>query len=128
MNTQTQIQNNNPLIEITFIHTARVEAELLDLLPTFLINRHVEIKKLKTYLEALDFAEIKKIGHDLRGIPGAFGYNFLVEIGKRVEMAAISKNEKLLKDLLQEYELTLRYHIVKIEGDEKLYNEKDFIS
>ena len=125
MNTQTQ--NNNPLIEMIFINTAVVEAELVDLLPNFLKNRHAEIKILKAWIEGQDFAEIKKIGHDLRGIPGAFGYNFLVEIGKKIEMAAIAKNMALLKDLLKEYELMLKYHIVKIEGEEKIYNEKDFI-
>lgn len=124
------IKNNQNLKDFLIrspLVTVIVERDLAELLPDFIDNRLEDSLKLSGYLEQNDFENIKKIGHDLRGVPGAFGYDFLVELGSKIESAAKVKDAEQIKNFLQEYNFFMRIHEISIEGDEKIYHLHDFL-
>lgn len=104
-----------------------VESELAELLPNFIKKRRQDLITLKEKVAQSEFTEIKKMGHDLRGVTGAFGYYFLTEIGKEIEVAALAKDTTKLNQLVQQYETLMQNYKIKIEGDNKIYEEIDFL-
>jgi len=80
-----------------------IDADLKDIMPTFLSNR---IKDLSSILEAIktnDIKTIQVIGHKLAGNAGSYGLPDLGQIGVNLEMAAIKQDLISIKSLLIEY-------------------------
>jgi hypothetical protein len=103
-----------------------VEKDLVSLLPCFLNNRLEDFEKLSHFLQIKDFDSIKRIGHDLRGVPGAFGYEFIVDIGRDIESAASLNDAESIGQILKRYQVLIGTHEICIEGDYKTYHIQDF--
>jgi HPt (histidine-containing phosphotransfer) domain-containing protein len=65
-----------------------VEAWLAHLVPRFLANRLKDVETLAAAVRTGDFAAIQRIGHNLKGVAGGYGFAFIAEIGERLEAAA----------------------------------------
>lgn len=68
----------------------RIEAELAELIPTFLDNRRKDVEKLAELMAAADCAGVKKIGHNLKGCGGGYGFDRISDIGARIEACGAS--------------------------------------
>jgi hypothetical protein len=104
-----------------------IESDLVSLLPDFIKNRTEDLDQLVNFIETRNFDGIKKMGHDLRGVPGAFGYDFLVDIGYKIEMAARNEDINSLVQLVRQYDNLMKVHEITIEGDDKVYHRGDFL-
>lgn len=66
----------------------KIDADLADLIPRYLDNRRVDLRDSRDALRTGDFARLQRIGHNIRGSGGGYGFQALVEIGARLEQAA----------------------------------------
>ncbi|MEX2480702.1 MAG: Hpt domain-containing protein [Gammaproteobacteria bacterium] len=69
-----------------------VDADLEELIPGFLDNRHKDAARLAALLEAGDFAEIRRIGHSMKGAGGGYGFDAITDIGAAIEEAALCRD------------------------------------
>lgn len=118
----------NNIIEKHLNVCVEVESDLASLIPEFIKKRRQDLVAFKENISHSNFAEIKKLGHDMRGVPGAFGYYFLVDLGKEIETAARLQDINELQKLVFQFENLMKIHQIKIEGDDRIYHEQDFIS
>jgi HPt (histidine-containing phosphotransfer) domain-containing protein len=65
-----------------------VDADLIELIPLYLQNRRDEVPQLNALLDAGDFTSLWGIAHKLHGSGGGFGFDFLTELGVRMEKSA----------------------------------------
>lgn len=83
------------------VTTAKVyiDSDIESLIPTFLDNRTTDIENLKNAIAHEDVAAIKKLGHILKGTGGGYGFDFITDIGRDIEIAGqqgdMDKTEKL---------------------------------
>lgn len=98
-----------------------VDRELYALLPTFLKGRWNDLAAMRAQIGKGDFAALGSLGHKLSGSPGAFGYTFLVDLGRKIEAAAEKKDTGELNRLADVFEKFLKEHKVRIEGGSTLY-------
>jgi len=83
------MMTNRPLPVRILVH---IKPEIRDLIPLFLENRRKDICRLGESLERSDFKAAYIIGHNLAGIGGAYGFNLLTEIGRKMELASKAEN------------------------------------
>ena len=84
--------------------TVKIDSDLKELIPVFMDNREADIAALKKNLEAENFAEIEKIGHQLKGVGGSYGFDYITEIGREIENTANKNNIAELEQLINELE------------------------
>lgn len=94
-----------------------IDADLEFLIPQFLENREADIKNLEKLLEESEYDQIRIIGHSMKGSGGGYGFDYLTEIGSRIEKEAELKNESEIKKLIAE----LKNYLNNIEI---IYEEK----
>ncbi len=75
---------------------AHISIDLEDLVPEFLENRQQDVISLKEMAQGGDFDTIKRIGHNLKGSGGGYGFDEITEIGARIEEAAKENDEKVI--------------------------------
>jgi CheY-like chemotaxis protein len=68
----------------------------------FFERRHRELQTLQTALASSDHQEIRRIGHNLKGVGGSFGFPELTELGGRLENAARADDRELMGALVDE--------------------------
>ena len=68
--------------------TIEVDADLIELIPLYLQSRRDEVPRIYALLDAVDFPALWGIAHQLHGSGGGFGFDFLTELGKRMEKSA----------------------------------------
>lgn len=78
--------------------TVEVEADLEDLVPVFLDNRHKDVVRLGALLEAGDYPAIRKIGHSLKGVGGGYGFDPITDLGAEIETAALAGEAATIRD------------------------------
>lgn len=64
-----------------------VDADLQELIPGYLANRHGDIHTMQEALEQRDYETIRILGHSMRGSGGGYGFDTITEIGSAVEQA-----------------------------------------
>lgn len=67
-----------------------VDPDLAELIPGFLNNRRRDVEKLRTLLAAGGFAEIRMIGHSMKGAGGGYGFDPITDIGAAIERGALA--------------------------------------
>lgn len=80
-----------------------IDADLQEIIPTFLENRRKDIEAIKSALETNDLASIETIAHKLAGNAGSYGLDDLGEIGAKMESACQSGDSGETKDLFNSY-------------------------
>ncbi len=93
--------------------TVKVNSELMPLIPQFLASRWADRKQMEQSIQKKDFDALSDLGHLLQGTPGCFGFVYLVQLGKRMEKAAKTKNLEKLKELQVLYEQFLKNHSIE---------------
>jgi len=66
----------------------RVDADLQELIPGYLENRHTDVKAMLEALEQGDYETIRVLGHSMKGSGGGYGFDAITEIGSALERAA----------------------------------------
>ena len=88
----------------------RVDPELADLIPGYLINREKDIATIADALEKKDLDTIRIIGHSMKGSGGGYGFEAITDIGMLLEKAAKDGNDESIRlqvKRLQDYLLQI---------------------
>ena len=75
-----------------------IDPDLADLVPGFLDNRRRDVAKLEALLASGNFADIRMIGHSMKGAGGGYGFDQITEIGDALERAALATDERVIRD------------------------------
>jgi HPt (histidine-containing phosphotransfer) domain-containing protein len=74
-----------------------VDADLEELVPGFLQNRHEDVKTILNALEKGDYETIRIAGHSMKGSGGGYGFDAITDIGHSIEEAALGKNSEEIR-------------------------------
>lgn len=85
------------------IPTVTVAKDLEDLIPGFLRNRHKELETLRTALSGSDYAQLRHLGHRMKGVGHSYGFGEISQIGKRIEDAARGEDGAAIDACIAEY-------------------------
>lgn len=83
--------------------TVVVPRELETLMPSFLANRGKELDALRTALAAGDFAELRAIGHRMKGVGASYGFTRISSFGVQIETSARSLDRAALAGQIEAY-------------------------
>ena len=75
----------------------RVDPEIADLIPGYLLNREKDIAAIADALEKKDLAKVRIIGHSMKGSGGGYGFEAITDIGMLMEKAAKYSNEESIR-------------------------------
>ena len=81
-----------------------VDKELKDLIPNFFQNRRDEIADIRNALAEHDLETVEKIGHNIKGVGGGYGFDYVTELGANIEKAASEGDTLLLDQIVKELE------------------------
>lgn len=90
-----QVSANSKFNEKVF-----VEDFLAEHIPKFIATKKEEEQKLVEALDRQDFAFIKKIGHNWKGVCSSYGFRYLSDLGVQMELLAEQKNTEELRPLI----------------------------
>ena len=76
--------------------------------PVFLANRWRDLEKLKTSLAALDYAAMRVIAHNCKGIGTGYGFPEISGLGLQISTAAKAFDTEKLHECLSNFEACLR--------------------
>lgn len=89
----TQSQSGNERARI-LVH---VDPELLDLIPEFMENRRADVIELIEALESGHYDLVRRLGHNLKGSGGAYGFDCLTNLGEAIEDAALQADVAMIR-------------------------------
>lgn len=89
----------------------KIDAELKDIIPTFLENRHKDIVTIEKALETKDLQTVESVAHKLAGNAGSYGLPDLGNIGSNLEAAC--QREDLAE--VQKLYLSYRSYLQSLE-------------
>ena len=72
--------------------TVTVDSDLAELIPGYLENRRKDIQSIKESIGRDNFESIRMMGHSMKGSGGGYGFDFVSEVGKSIEDAAIDSD------------------------------------
>jgi len=84
-------------------YTVVVEKDLEDLVPVFMSNRKKEVETLRAALAALDFEQLRQLGHRMKGVGNSYGFSKVSELGKSIEDGARSEDRAALDAMIVDY-------------------------
>jgi HPt (histidine-containing phosphotransfer) domain-containing protein len=67
-----------------------IDIDLEDLVPEFLENRKNDVLEIHQLIKDGDIDKIRRIGHNMKGSGGGYGFSEITEFGKIMEQAALS--------------------------------------
>ena len=68
----------------------KVDADLVDLIPNYLKNLHANLEEIKEHFYNGDLSACQRLGHNLKGSGGSYGFDFISEMGAAIEADAKS--------------------------------------
>ena len=83
--------------------TVTVARDLEDLVPTFMKNRVKELETLRSALAGGDFAQLRQLGHRMKGVGNSYGFEQVSELGKHIEEAARTGDRAALAASIADY-------------------------
>lgn len=66
----------------------KVDPDLVDLIPDFLVKREREVEEFEKLIQQRDAETVRSLAHRLKGSGGAYGFDRLTEIAAALEVAA----------------------------------------
>jgi HPt (histidine-containing phosphotransfer) domain-containing protein len=66
----------------------RIDADIAELVPTFLENRRKDVTNLRAAIVSRDFRTLQLRGHSMKGAGGGYGFDRISEIGAELETCA----------------------------------------
>ena len=82
-----------------------VDKEVWELIPTFIENRKKELSALRAALTGADIAQLRLLGHRIKGVGASYGFPRVSALGKEIE------------DCVRADQLTSLTHILDVYGD-----------
>lgn len=82
----------------------QVDAEIKEAIPFFLELRKKNIAEIMTALHEKDYDQVKRLGHNIKGSGGSYGFDEVSRIGLDLETAALEKNDNAMRNLTDELE------------------------
>lgn len=82
-----------------------VDSRLEKIIPQFLAQQKTDFEAIEQALKTLNYEELVRLGHRMKGSCGGYGFHELGRLGGLVEAAAQSKNSDSLQnyiDLIRE--------------------------
>ena len=79
-----------------------VDAKLRDLVPAYLKHRDAELARLRGHLAAGDLDALQKIGHQLCGSGGGYGFARISELGRALERAAAEGRAEEIRKIISD--------------------------
>ena len=84
-------------------YTVVVGKDLEDLVPVFMDNRRKEVETLRAAMDALDFEQLRQLGHRMKGVGNSYGFSKVSELGKSIEDGARSGDRDALDAIIVAY-------------------------
>lgn len=76
----------------------KIDPDIEDLIPGFLENRARDVGTLRDHLNANNFADIRIIGHSMKGAGGGYGFDQITDIGDEIEKAALAEDSNKITE------------------------------
>ena len=80
----------------------RLDAELQAIVPKYLGNRARDCVALRDYVANQAFAEAKRLGHNMKGTGGGYGFDEISRLGDLIEQAAAAGEGQRIRVLADE--------------------------
>lgn len=81
--------------------TVSVDPEFVDLAERFLSNRRGQVHEWRTAVASGDTQTLRRLGHELKGTAGAFGFHSLSSLAVELENAVAKGNLGAAEDTLE---------------------------
>ncbi len=94
---------------VVYIYT-----EIEDLVPTFLSHQLEDVKAIVEACDQSDYDTIRVLGHNMKGVGSAYGFEAISEMGASLERYAKEQNSEKVRMLAEEVS-------VYLEGIEVVY-------
>lgn len=78
-----------------------IDEDLADLIPEFLENRRRDIDRIKRLVEEGKYEELTRLGHNLKGSGGGYGFTEISEIGRGIEEAGARSDREAMTTLCE---------------------------
>ena len=91
--------------------TVKVDPDLAELVPGYLENRRKDIQSIKESIGRDNFASIIMIGHSMRGSGGGYGFDYVSEVGKLIEEAAMDSDLEVIEKQI----VNLEHYLSRLE-------------
>ena len=80
-----------------------VEPSIAAMAPRYLKNMEKSLKELRAAEATQDYATIQRIGHNLHGTGGSFGFPLITEFGSAMEQAAKDRDMGQIRSAVQQF-------------------------
>lgn len=72
----------------------KIDRDLADLIPGYLSNTRNAAEQIRKNVQVGDFEDARRIGHNLKGSGGGYGFMKISTLGAEIEAAAREKNSE----------------------------------
>jgi len=79
-------------------YLVRIDPDLEELMPSFLIKKKTDISELQTAFDNNDFEEVRRLGHKLKGGLSVYGFKTMSEICANIENSAKIRSKGEIKE------------------------------
>ena len=94
-----------------------VYTEIQDLVPIFLSHQLEDVKSIVEACEQRDYKKIQILGHNMKGVGSAYGFDAISEIGASLEQCAKERNSEKVRMLAEEVSVYLeRVEVVYVQA------------
>jgi HPt (histidine-containing phosphotransfer) domain-containing protein len=80
----------------------RLDPEMEEIVPKYLTNRAKDCVVLREHVASGNLAEIKRMGHNMKGTGGGYGFDEITRLGDAIEQAALAGNVGTVPALVDE--------------------------
>jgi HPt (histidine-containing phosphotransfer) domain-containing protein len=77
--------------------TVSIDPGLEEIVPGFLENRQRDVQALETALQQNNLAQIRMIGHRMKGDGGGYGFDAISSVGAALEQAAAREDRSAIQ-------------------------------
>jgi HPt (histidine-containing phosphotransfer) domain-containing protein len=90
----------------------RIDSDVLDLAQDFLEHRRRSIPNARAALAAGDWDLLRRLGHELKGTAGSYGFSDLSAVGVELEEAAVMEDPDTAADAVERIANYLEWVII----------------
>ncbi|MCX7991703.1 MAG: Hpt domain-containing protein [Proteobacteria bacterium] len=77
-----------------------INEELEEIVPLFIEKRYKDIEEISKCLNSEDYDTIRRLGHNIKGTAGGYGFLKIMEIGRDIERYASEKSSgKIIEEI-----------------------------
>jgi histidine phosphotransfer protein HptB len=98
MEVNSSMESNGNLQKSNIV--VHIDADLEDMIPGYLANRHKDVDLIRRALMASDYETIRIAGHSMKGSGGGYGFDVITVYGHSLENAAISKDSDEVRKII----------------------------